>query len=147
MQDQLIECRKCGSPYCYESFHQNKVDWKCLSCGFVSNSYMMPNTDFVLSFEQTIARLHVDMKFLDSEGFLWYPITYDAPGKGMIFADGTTKENWKWTVVPYVPVQPEEREKFKKKDGTYATHKTDFSKKQSFEQTEFPLAVEFLGVL
>ncbi len=147
LQDSLVECRHCKDPECYQTFHQNLVTWKCPACGFTSNSYMMKNTDMVKAFEETLPSLYKDIKYEDEDGFLWYPLFYDAYPKGLVFADGTTSENWKWRAAPYVKVKDEEREKFKKKDGTYAEYKTDINNSKTFWKHQFLNAVASLDVV
>lgn len=108
---------------------------------------MMKNTDVEKSFEETLPTLYRDIKFIDNDGFAWFPMFFDAHPVGLVMADGTTKDNWEWSVVPYVLVKPEEREKFKMKDGTYAKYKTDISKAVRFPQDQFANALDALNEL
>jgi hypothetical protein len=54
----------------------------------------------------------VILKFTDSNGYHWFPQTINNPKKGMIFADGTDKNTWKWVAVLSKPIDKKERHKF-----------------------------------
>lgn len=140
--DTLTTCRRCGSPYCLEAYHPGMVTWNCLGCGFMTRTTLLKNTDLVLAFEESLPSLYKDLKYIDEEGFVWYPLYVDKPGVGIVFAEGTDRDNWGWTFVPYTPITKEEKEKFKRKDGTYPTHKTDMGNAKRFAKDEFPLAME-----
>jgi hypothetical protein len=147
MQDQLTNCRKCGSPLCYERHGDGIVFWDCLQCGYSTNTLLLVNTEAILSYESMLPRLFKDIKYEDKEGFVWYPTTVTKEGVGIIFPDGTTKDNWKWAVARHVPVLEEEKERFKKKDGSYHKHKTDMKNVLHFDKEYFSQALESLGFI
>jgi hypothetical protein len=147
MKDQVTSCRKCGSPLCYERHYEGIISWDCLQCGYTTNTLLLQNTEAILSYEQMLPRLFVDIKFLDKDGFVWYPTTITKDGIGIIFPDGTSKTDWKWAVARHVPVEPEEKERFKKKDGTYHQYKTDMKNVLHFDQQYFSQALEALGFI
>lgn len=148
LKDQIVDCRKCGSPYCMENHSDNVVTWFCINCGFTTNTMMLKNTDTVRAFEETLPRLFLDIKFLDNEGFYWYPTVIDKvnEGIGIVFPDGTNAQDWKWAMAAAVPVSYEEREKFKKPDGTYAKYKTS-AEFLHFDQHKFADVLEAFGLL
>lgn len=148
MLDSLIECPLCSAPYCYQAIHQGMVNWKCLSCGYVTNSNMMLNTELVKAHESTLPKLYVDIKQVDKSKLVWYPQVIDLveKGAGIVFANGTNHQDWKWTFAPAALIQTEEMDKFRKKDGSCPKYKTDMTKAKHFEKTEFSLAINELGI-
>lgn len=147
MQDQLTSCRKCGSPLCYERHAEGIIFWDCIQCGFSTNTLLLENTEAVLTYEGMMPSLFRDIKYTDKDGFVWFPTTITTEGVGIIFPDGTSKDNWKWAVARHVPVSEEEKERFKKGDGTYHKYKTDMKNVLHFDQNMFSKALESLGFI
>ena len=139
--DKLKECPRCGRGTCYEQQLEEETQWFCIGCGFASNSQMKEATPAMKRVLETSPELFKDLLFTDSEGHVWFPSTMTLPGKGMIFADGTSKEDWKWTVVKAVPIEKKERKKFPKGQ----THKMDVQNKLSYEQHEFMVCLMEIG--
>lgn len=147
MTDQITTCRKCSSPLCYERHEEGIIFWDCLQCGFSTNTLLLKNTEAVLSYQSMMPSLFVDIKYEDKEGFIWFPTTVIKDGIGIIFPDGATKDDWKWAVARHVPVEESEKEKFKKKDGSYHKYKTDMRNVLHFDQNMFSKALEALGFI
>jgi hypothetical protein len=150
MTDQLTTCRKCGSPLCYERHAENVISWSCLQCGFETNTLLLQNTEAIGAFEEMIPTLFRDIKFIDTDGFVWYPTTVTKEGIGIIFPDidqGAPASEWKWAFAPHVPVTEEEREKFKIKEGGYHKYKTDMKHVLHFDKQYFSQALEAAGLI
>jgi hypothetical protein len=147
MQDQLTSCRKCGSPLCYERHTEGVVSWDCLQCGFTTNTLLLENTEGVVTYESLLPNLFRDIKFVDKDGFVWFPTTVTKEGVGIVFPDGTSKHDWKWAFAPHVEVTEEEKERFKRPDGTYHKYKTDMKKVLHFDKEYFSQALEAAGFL
>jgi hypothetical protein len=148
MSDQLTPCRKCGSPLCYERHVDGIISWDCLQCGFNTNTLLLENTETVLTYESMIPSLFRDIKFIDSDGFVWYPTTVTKEGIGIIFPDGTSKEDWKWAFARHIPVTEEEKARFKKKDEEgYHKFKTDMKNVIHFDPQYFSQALEAAGLI
>lgn len=149
MTDTLVECPLCESPYCYMIVNEGVAAWSCLSCGYFTNSNFMKNTEYVKAYEQTLTRLYVDIKKIDDTGLVWYPRVVDLTqdGKGIIFVNGTTAENWTWTFAPAILVPKIEKDKFKDKSGKHLLYKTDMHNAKHFKKNEFALAVNELEVI
>jgi hypothetical protein len=64
---------------------------------------------------------------LNYEGYHWYPIALTFDDKSMVFAEGTSTEDWKWSAV-------------KSKDG-----KADMTTKSEFEERDFMEALDYVG--
>ena len=148
MKDQLTTCRKCASPLCYERHNDTLISWDCLQCGFTTNTLFIDNTEAVLSYESMLPSLFRDIKFIDSDSFVWYPSTVTKEGVGIIFPDGSSKEDWKWAFARHIPVTEAEKERFKKKDEEgYHKFKTDMKNVIHFDQQYFSQALEAAGLI
>ncbi len=94
--DGLTECSRCGSDACYvqEVTSEVKLEF-CYGCGFQSHSLMKPETEF---FAEQLALLPDLYKSLMEEeeetGKVWMPSFINVEEKGMVFADGTGRDNF-----------------------------------------------------
>ena len=78
----------------------------------------------------------------EETGKMWVPSYINIPEKGMIFADGTSRDNWKWAGVKAVPVSKEEKKKYKN-----AKYRADMSTIKHFEERDFIGALVYISVL
>jgi hypothetical protein len=78
----------------------------------------------------------------EETGKIWMPTTVNLQDKGMVFADGTSRMNWRWAGVKAIPI-PEE-EKLLNNDISY---KPDMSTIKHFEERDFMEALSYIGVL
>lgn len=149
MKDNIIKCNHCGSPFCYENTEKDFTSWSCYTCGFSSNSYMIKDSEQVISFEETLPELFKDIRFIDKSGYVWYPIVVNDPNRGIIFPNGTSADNWQWSFAPSVIIPEMERFKYPdpKRKGENMTHRIDMSKVQTFKRNEFRKAVEAAGIV
>jgi len=125
MKESLIICPRCGSNACHKASNEKFTMWSCFGCGFTSNSTMTDEN--VLQAEETLPELYKALKFKDEKGYHWYPIALTFDDKSMIFAEGKSTKDWKWSAV-------------KSKDG-----KTDMTTKQEFEERDFMEALDYVG--
>jgi hypothetical protein len=77
--------------------------------------------------EGTLPELYKALRFKDADGKYWYPNSVMLEDKSMVFAEGSSVENWKWSAVQ------------SKED------KADMSTKKEYEQNEFMDALEYIG--
>lgn len=148
MKDKLVTCLKCGGNACYETEIKRFKSWLCLGCGFQTNTNLKDPQN-VQEFEETLPELYKDLKFFDLNDRAWYPATINFPQKGIIFANGTSKDDWKWTAMLATEIKEEEKEKFKKPDveNEYFTHKMDPKTAKHYEKNKgFMEAMEYIGM-
>ena len=125
MKESLIICPRCGSNACHEASNEKFTMWSCFGCGFTSNSTM--TDEHAPTAEETLPELYKALKFKDEKGYHWYPIALTFDDKSMVFAEGTSTEDWKWSAV-------------KSKDG-----KADMTTKSEFEERDFMEALDYVG--
>jgi|LauGreDrversion4_2_1035121.scaffolds.fasta_scaffold596570_1 ribosomal protein L37E len=125
MKESLIICPRCGSNACHEASNEKFTMWSCFGCGFTSNSTM--TDEHAPTAEETLPELYKALKFKDEKGYHWYPIALTFDDKSMVFAEGTSTTDWKWSAV-------------KSKDG-----KADMTTKSEFEERDFMEALDYVG--
>lgn len=142
--DELKECSRCGSDACYtqEVTKDIKIEL-CYGCGFQSNSLMKKGSEFFNEQWEVLPELYKALMDEEEEtGKIWMPTTINIKDKGMIFADGTGRDNWAWAGVKAVPVSKEEKEKYKGED-----FRADMSTIKHFGERDFIEALSYIGVL
>ena len=142
MKDQLVDCKRCGGNACYEQpVNEQVTTWLCWGCGFTTSTLMTDKSEVVTQAVETSPELYKDLMFRDQDGLTWLPSTLTLPAKGMVFVDGTDKDNWKWAGVKAVPLQEGD-----KKVSEDQTHKMDMKNVRHFDQRNFMDAAEYIGM-
>lgn len=148
--DKLTICKRCGSDACYTTEVNDKINnYFCYGCGFQSNSLMKEGEQIMEEQMEILPELYKDLKFEDKDGQIWFPSTVNLPTQGMVFANGSTTENWKWATVKAIEVTEEEKEKYPKpgKKDEYYEHRMDMSTMKQFEERDYMEALSYIGVL
>jgi hypothetical protein len=94
--------------------------------------------------------LYKDLIWKDPEtGLMWLPSMVNEPTKGMVFANGPSKEEWGWAAVKAVPVTEEEKEKYPipGKKGQFYEFRMDMSTLKMFEERNYIDSLSYIGVL
>ena len=86
--------------------------------------------------------------FEDEEGKSWLPSTINLPKQGMVFANGSKPENWKWAAVKATEVKEEEKERYPipNKEGEYYEHRMDMTTMKMFDERDFLEALDYIGL-
>ena len=149
MQDQLVVCKKCGSNACYEQHvGEDLTTWLCMGCGFTTSTLMTKGSEPVASAMSTMPELYKDLLHVDDSGLHWLPAVITLPDQGMVYLDGTSKEDWKWAAVKSIPLTDEDRKqkingRLKYPEGVKT--KADMQNIQHFGQGDFMDALEVIG--
>lgn len=142
MEEKLAICPRCGGNACYEQQVTEEVKTNfCFGCGFTTSTVMVEGSKPVADTLETSPELYKDLMFVDEDKKVWFPSTVTLPGKGMVFLDGTTKENWQWAAVKAVEISEKEKYKFPKDQ----THKMDMQSIVHYEQRDFMDALSEIG--
>ena len=77
------------------------------------------------------------------------PTTINLPQQGMVFANGSSAQNWNWAAVKAVPVTAEEAEKYPipGKKGEFYSFRMDMTTLKEFPERDFMEALSYIGVL
>lgn len=142
-KDQLVE-GPFGSNACYEQTFEYEghdiTTWLCFGSGFTTSTLMTKGSEIVNNAVATSPELYKDLMFEDKKGRVWLPATITLPEKGMVFIDGTDKDNWQWAAVNAIPLAEGE-----KKLDKNQTHKMDMKNVKHFKQKDFMDALELIG--
>jgi hypothetical protein len=149
--DKIIMCPKSGGDLCYETQVTPEItNWMSLSCGYWTNSLMKENEDFYNEQISSLPELYKDLAWKDElTKLVWLPQTINEPQKGMIFANGTNANEWKWAAVKAIPVTEEDKYKYPipKQPGKFYEWRMDMSTLQHFDEREFIDALEYIGLI
>jgi hypothetical protein len=148
--DNLINCSRCGSDACYvEEVNQDIKTYFCYGCGFQTNSIMKEGETFFEEQSNILPELYKDLFVTDEEGKVWMPSSVNLPQQGMIFANGSSKEDWGWAAVKAVQVLEEEKEKYPipGKKGEYYEWRMDMTTLKMFPERDYMEALSYIGVL
>ena len=148
--DKLMACSRCGSDACYSQEVNDKItNYQCYGCGFISNTLMTPESDFMEEQLTTLPELYKDLLYEDEKGQLWLPATINLPKQGMVFANGSTSQNWKWAAVKAIEVTEDEKEKYPipKKPGEYYKYRMNMDTMKMFKERDFMDALSYIGIL
>ena len=148
LKDNLTICPRCGSDACYEQdLGANYKVSQCYGCGFTTNSQMTSKSQFLEEQLEILPELYKDLIFIDDKGYHWMPSAINNPEQGMVYADGKTPEEWKWSAVKAMLIPEEDREKYPMpgKEGEYYKYKMDTSTLQRFEERDFIEALDYIG--
>jgi len=144
--DSLGICDRCGSDAAYITEVNDHIKlYKCFGCGFVSNTIMVKDSEFLKEQLAMLPNLYKELMVEDESGKIWMPSMVNIPNQGMVFADGSSAENWKWGAVKATLMDEKEKEKFKSK-GKDFTHKMDMKTLKHFNENEYMDALEYIGV-
>lgn len=148
--DNLIICDRCGSDACYvQEVNPELKNYFCYGCGFLTNTLMTEGSEFLTQQVEILPELYKALFYTDGKGKVWMPTMVNEPTKGMIFANGTTKEDWRWTAVKAVAVTEEEKEKYPipGKKGQYYTWRMDMTTQRHYMEKDFIEALDYIGLL
>jgi hypothetical protein len=125
MKESLGTYPKCNGNACHEASNEKFTVWSCFGCGFTANTTTVDEN--LENIEGVMPQLYIDLKFKDDKGYNWYPSTVILEDKAMVFADGKSKDEWKWAGI-------------QSKDG-----KADMITIKHFEKKEFMEALDYIG--
>jgi len=141
--DNLTTCPRCGSDACYvDEVNQDIKTYFCYGCGFQTNSLMKEGEEFYTLQTETLPELYKDLISEDENGLKWMPSAINVQDKGMVFANGTSVSDWKWSAVKAIPLQEDD-----KKLTEDQTHKMDMETKKDFVEREYMDALSYIGLL
>lgn len=142
--DELKICTRCNSNACYSQEVTKDISIEfCYGCGFQSNSVIKQGSQFLEEQMEVLPELYKEL--LDEEeetGKIWMPSTVNVEDKGMVFADGSGRMNWKWAGVKSIPITDDDDDKFKNKK-----YKPDMSTIKHFDEGDFMEALSYIGIL
>ena len=145
-KDQLVD-GPFGSNACYEqTFEQNGQEvktWLCFGSGFSTSTFMDKDSQLVKDTLESSPELYKDLMHIDKNNRAWFPATITLPKKGMVFADGTSKDDWKWSAVKAIEITEEDRKL--KQYPADQDYRMDMANAKQFNRGDFMDALEVIG--
>ena len=143
MTDQMAICPKCGCDGCYVTpINETRNNYFCWGCGFQTNDLMVEGEFDFVQYEETLPELYKDIKYVDDQKRVWYPISINITEKGTVFLSGKSVEEVQWSAIKVVPLSEEEKKQPKYKGLTY---KSDAKSMKNFGN-DFIEACDYIGV-
>lgn len=137
---ELINCDRCGGNACLHTLQNQDESWLCFGCGFSTTTNLIEGSNVLEETLLTLPDLYKDLAyFKDSK--VWLPSSINLPDKGIVFADGTNKEDWVWSAASMVEIKQEEKFKFPEEQ----VYKVDYKNKKEFSQSDFMDALDYIG--
>ena len=141
-KDKLNICPKCGCDGCYISpLNETKFNYFCFGCGYTANDLILEGEYNLESYEETLPDLYKDVKYVDNEKRVWYPIVINIEDRGTVFLNGKNKDNVEWAAIKSIPLTEDETKERKYRDKT---HKSDSSTLANFGE-DFLEALDYIG--
>ena len=145
--DNLTTCDRCGSDACYvQEVNQDVKLHFCYGCGFQANTAMKRDSEFLQQQMEVLPELYKELMGEDENGTIWMPSVVNIPEKGMVFADGSNGQNWRWAAVKATLMSEEEKTKFKEKGKKY-DYKMDMTTITHYPERDFMEALSYIGIL
>ena len=149
LKDNLTICPRCGSDACYEQElgAEYKVS-QCYGCGFTTNTQMVKESKFLEEQLEILPELYKDLIFIDDKNYHWMPSAINTPEQGMVYADGKTPTEWKWSAVKAMLIPEKDRKNYPipRKEEEYYEYKMDTSTLKQFNELDFMEALDYIGV-
>ena len=148
--DNLINCPRCESDACYvDEVNQDIKSYLCYGCGFQTNSLMKEGEEFYNEQLLSLPELYKDLIYTDENELNWFPSAVNVPNQGMVFANGSSQSDWKWSAVKAVPVTEEEKTKYPipGKEEKYYEWRMDMTTISSYSERDYMDALSYIGVL
>lgn len=144
MLDGFVECPRCKSKLCYAQQIEGQETWMCLSCGFTSTTLMKEGSETEISVTGRQPQLYKDLRFVDTDGYVWYPAVLAVPEKGMVYMEGTSTEDVEWVGIPIRELTKKEK---RMKQYAGKTFLMDPKNMKRFGRDGFVEAVTELGLI
>ena len=141
--DEIINCPKSGGDLCNKlEVSKEIISYYSLSCGFWTNTLMKEGSNIYKEQMEVLPELYKDLAWKDPETeLIWLPHTINDPTLGMVYAEGTSKDNWQWAAVKSVLLNEADQKEFK------TTHKPDMSTTSYYTERDYMDALSYIGVL
>ena len=148
--EEIINCPKSGRDLCYKTQVTPDIsNYMSLSCGFWTNSLMKENEDFYKTQIETLPELYKDLAWTDpNTELVWIPNTVNISDKGMVFANGTNAQNWKWAAVKAIQIPEDDRKNhpIPGKSGEFMEYKMDMANMKIFDEYDYIEALDYIGI-
>ena len=143
--DEIIDSPRSGGDLCYKMEVTPEVtNYYSLSCGFWTNSLMKVGEDFYTQQMEALPELYKDLAWLDEKTkLIWLPHSINDENQGMVYASGTSAEEWQWAAVKMKPVEEDPD----KPTDSKVKFKADMKTIAYFAERDYMDALSYIGLL
>ena len=150
-----VECKHCHSDSrCFEEQTSmpdgtTATSYLCVNCGYTTTSVNKEGSELIQEYESTTAQLIKDLRWVDDEGLVWYPIVLNFPSTGLVFPDGTNETDWHWVAARAIDIPADQQHRFPivgRADEFYK-RRIDMENKEQFIKENFYEACKSIGFI
>lgn len=142
MNDKLTDCGRCGLNALYVQEINGMEVGICFDCGFTYNSLMIKDSQFLKEQMEILPEIYKLLISEDEEGKIWLPTFNNTQGRGMVYANGTSRDNWWWEAVKYKKLKVPEVKNHQK-----ITEKINPKSIKKFKEMDYIDALDYIKVL
>src|SRR5210317_2531410 len=143
-RDQLTKCNRCSGYACYtQKVTPELSTYWCYGCGFISNDLMKEGEEYFTQQTTGLPDLYLDLLYKDEDNKYWMPSMVNLPEQGMVFAQGTSLIEWRWTAVKAVKRTEEDKKKNPKVKSDW---KMDMSNQKHYGEKDYMEALDYIGI-
>lgn len=144
MQDQLTNCERCGADgSAYKQEYPNgSIIHFCMQCGFQYSSLMTLDSQFLKEQMEILPEIYKLLMSEDEDGKIWIPSFTNMEGKGMVYANGISRDDWWWEAVKH-----KQLDKPKTVKDKVISEQADITSTKKFKEMEFLDALEYINIL
>jgi len=150
-----VKCKHCGSEHhCFEEqtnlpSGDEAVSYLCVGCGYTTTTLNKEGSETINEYESVTAQLIKDLRWVDDQGLVWYPIVLNFPSTGIVFPDGHSTSDWHWVAAKAIDIPEADQERFPVvgRPGEFYKRRIDMENKQQFIKENFYEACKSVGFI
>ncbi len=139
-----------GKKRCFVQKMGEEESYLCIDTGYTTNTTYAIGSAAIKDAESKAPKLINDLKYTDEDrGVVWFPSIVQVPGIGMIFPDGSSIDEWHYSVAKQIPIPEDEQKNYPitNKEGQYYQSRLDMDNLKTFANDEFEKACDELKIM
>ena len=150
-----VKCKHCGSEHhCFEEqtnlpSGDEALSYLCVSCGYTTTTLNTEGSEMIKEYESVTAQLIKDLRWIDDQGLVWYPIVLNFPSTGIVLPDGHNASDWHWVAAKAIDLPEADQQRFPVagRPGEYYKRRIDMENKEQFPKENFYEACRSVGFI
>ena len=112
--ERVVDCPVCQDiDRCFEEVQDDFSSFLCFSCGFMSNSWYIVDSDELKTSLDSSPQLVRDLSFVDDErNIVWFPAVLNMGKRGIIYPEGNISD-WSWKYAQVIEIPKNKLDKYK----------------------------------
>ena len=151
-KERNVVCNNCGSMRCFESYTEPRTheSYLCVQCGYMSLSLYKPGSDVLKNMLEKSADIVGLLQKEDKErDMVWLPAVLNMGDRGIIYPEGTDKNDWHWKYAKTKQLTEEERKDYPIPDKEGEFYKSILAVKsaKTYDRLDFISACKDMGIV